>query len=192
MNFFHSMILLYMKEGVKVDTEVLVSKAKQGDKDALVQLIMAKKEDYYRLAFVYMKNKEDSLDSISDMTVILYEKIHQLKNESAFYSWSKTILVNCCKKLLRDKSKIIPLDIIVEERCEAELKEKEEQILVEEHLSKLNDIHQEVIKLKYFLDLDYKSISEILKIPLGTVKSRISIGLENLKESLGGDSCERS
>lgn len=186
------MLLLYMKEGVKVDIEVLVRQAKQGDKDALVQLIMAKKEDYYRLAFVYMKNKEDSLDAISDMTVILYEKIYQLKKKSAFYSWSKTILVNCCKKLLKDKNKVISLDSIEEESCEAELKEKEEQILVEEHLAKLNDIHQEVIKLRYFLDLDYKTISDILEIPLGTVKSRISIGLEKLKESFGGDNCERS
>ncbi len=192
MNFSYSVILLYMKEGVKVDIEVLVRKAKQGDKDALVQLIMGKKEEYYRLAFVYMKNKEDSLDAISDMIIILYEKIHQLKNKGAFYSWSKTILVNCCKKLLKDKRKVVSLDVIEEDSCEAGLKEKEEQILVEEHLSKLNDIHQEVIKLRYFLDLDYKTISDILKIPLGTVKSRISIGLEKLKESLGGDSYERN
>ena len=46
--------------------------------------------------------------------------------------------------------------------------------------------------VKYFLDLDYQTISDILKIPLGTVKSRISIGLKNLKESLGGDEIERS
>lgn len=181
-----------MREGVNVDIDILVKKAKQGDKDALVQLIMDKKEDYYRLAFVYMKNKEDSLDAISDMIVILYEKIHQLKNKKAFYSWSKTILVNCCKKLLKDRRKLVYLDVIEEEGCEIELKEKEAQILVEEHLSKLNDIHKEVIELRYFLDLDYKTISYILKIPLGTVKSRISIGLEKLKESLGGDIHERN
>lgn len=192
MNFFYNDILLYMKEGVYVSTELLVRKAKKGDKDALVQLIMAKKQDYYKLAFIYMKNKDDSLDAMSDMIVILHEKIHQLKKSEAFYSWSKTILVNCCKKLLKEKSKLTSLDIVEEQCYEGELKIKEEQIIVEEHLLKLNENHQEVIRLRYFLDLDYQTISDILKIPLGTVKSRISIGLKNLKESLGGDKYERS
>lgn len=190
MNFFNNDILLYMKEGVKVDIEIQVIKAKKGDKEALVELIMGQKQEYYKLAFIYMKNKEDALDAMSEMILILYEKIYQLKKPEAFYSWSKTILVNCCKRLLKDKSKIIPLDNIGEKGCEAKLKEKEEQIVVEEHLSRLNEKHQEVIKLRYYLDLDYQTIAEILKIPLGTVKSRISIGLKKLKKSLGGDEYE--
>ncbi|WP_352420655.1 sigma-70 family RNA polymerase sigma factor [Proteiniborus sp.] len=191
-NFFYNDILLYMKEGVKVDVELLVKKAKKGDKDALVQLIMEKKQDYYKLAFIYMKNKDDSLDAMSDMIMILHEKIHQLKKAESFYSWSKTILVNCCRKLIKEKGKVVLLDTVEQQGCEGELSIKEEQIMVEEHLSRLNEKHQEVIKLRYFLDLDYQTISDILKIPLGTVKSRISIGLKNLKESLGGDGYERS
>lgn len=192
MNFFYNDILLYMKEGGKVDIELLVKKAKKGHKDALVQLVMEKKQDYYKLAFIYMKNKDDSLDAMSDMIVILHEKIHQLKKPEAFYSWSKTILVNCCKKILKERNKIVSLEIVEEQGHEGGLRTMDEQIMVEEHLSKLNEKHQEVIRLRYFLDLDYQTISDILKIPLGTVKSRISIGLKNLKESLGGDEIERS
>ncbi|WP_242942509.1 sigma-70 family RNA polymerase sigma factor [Proteiniborus sp. DW1] len=192
MNFFYNDILLYMKEGGKVDIELLVKKAKKGHKDALVQLVMEKKQDYYKLAFIYMKNKDDSLDAMSDMIVILHEKMHQLKKPEAFYSWSKTILVNCCKKILKERNKIVSLEIVEEQGHEGGLRTMDEQIMVEEHLSKLNEKHQEVIRLRYFLDLDYQTISDILKIPLGTVKSRISIGLKNLKESLGGDEIERS
>lgn len=192
MNFFYNDILLYMKEGGKVDIELLVKKAKKGHKDALVQLVMEKKQDYYKLAFIYMKNKDDSLDAMSDMIVILHEKMHQLKKPEAFYSWSKTILVNCCKKILKERKKIVSLEIVEEQGHEGGLRTMDEQIMVEEHLSKLNEKHQEVIRLRYFLDLDYQTISDILKIPLGTVKSRISIGLKNLKESLGGDEIERS
>ncbi|SCG84376.1 RNA polymerase sigma factor sigV [Proteiniborus sp. DW1] len=175
-----------------MDIELLVKKAKKGHKDALVQLVMEKKQDYYKLAFIYMKNKDDSLDAMSDMIVILHEKMHQLKKPEAFYSWSKTILVNCCKKILKERNKIVSLEIVEEQGHEGGLRTMDEQIMVEEHLSKLNEKHQEVIRLRYFLDLDYQTISDILKIPLGTVKSRISIGLKNLKESLGGDEIERS
>lgn len=168
----------------------LVKKAKQGDKEALIKLIMDKKQDYYRLAYVYMRNEEDALDVMEDMIVILYENIHKLKKDDAFYSWSKTILVNCCKNSLRKNSKVISLENIkekVKEEYREVMEEKNQEIIIEEYMSKLKQKHQEVIRLRYFLDLDYSTIASILKIPVGTVKSRISIGLKSLKESLGGE-----
>ncbi|WHH57130.1 sigma-70 family RNA polymerase sigma factor [Petroclostridium sp. X23] len=168
-------------------TADLVIKAKQGDEESLVQLIMLQKQDYYKLAYVYMKNEEDALDAIEDMIVTLYENIYRLKNNEAFYSWSKTILINRCKALLKKKKKVMSIECIQEERYEENLYQKDDQIVLEQHLSRLNGKHQEVLKLRYFLDLDYQSIAQILKVPLGTVKSRIYIGLKKLRESIGGE-----
>lgn len=170
-----------------MDTESLVKKAKKGDKDALVKLIMAKKQDYYKIAYVYMKNSEDTMDAMEDMIVALYQNINKLKKEKAFYSWSKKILVNCCKNLLRKSNKVVLLENTKEEAYEENFHNKENEIILEEHLLKLNEKHREVIKLRYYLDMDYKTISRVLKIPTGTVKSRISNGLKKLKVSLGGE-----
>lgn len=166
---------------------MLVKEAKQGDKEALVQLIMAKKQDYYKLGYIYMKNSEDALDAMEDMIVILYECIHKLKKEESFYSWSKTILVNCCKNSLRKNKKIILLERTKEIFYEDTFQQKDEALVLEEYLAQLHQKHQEVIKLRYFLDLDYKTIAKLLKVPIGTVKSRISIGLKKLKERIGGE-----
>lgn len=56
-----------------------VKKAKKGDKEALLQLIMAEKDAYYRLAYSYMKNEADAMDALEDMIVKLYEQIGQVK-----------------------------------------------------------------------------------------------------------------
>lgn len=173
-----------------MNTESLVKKAKQGDKDALVQLIMAEKQAYYKLAYVYMKNSEDAMDAMEDMILILYENIGRLKSESSFYSWSKTILVNCCKNSLKKKNKVVPFELLEEAQLHYPVEERDEQLNLEKHLGELNPKHQEVIKLRYLMDMDYQSISELLKIPLGTVKSRISIGLNRLREILGGEEFE--
>lgn len=170
-----------------METEALVSKAKQGDKEALVQLIMAEQQTYYKLAYVYMKNSEDAMDAMEDMIVILYENINRLKNASSFYSWSKTILVNCCKNNLKKKNKIVLLDELQEIRQEDSAEQKDEQLRLEKHLEELSSKQQEAIKLRYFMDMNYQSISELLKVPVGTVKSRISIGLDKLKTLLGGE-----
>ncbi len=170
-----------------METEALVKKAKKGNKEALVQLIMTQKQDYYKLAYVYMRNPEDAMDAMEDMIVILYENIGRLKNENSFYSWSKTILVNCCKNSLKKKNKVIFLDMIHEEYQDNPMEQKDEQLRLDKHLQELNIKQREVIKLRYFMDMDYQSIAELLKIPIGTVKSRISIGLKKLKVVMGGE-----
>jgi len=173
-----------------VETAVLVKKAKKGDREALVQLIMERKEDYYKLAYVYMKNPEDTLDALEDMIVILYENIHRLRKEEAFCSWSKTILANCCKSLLRKNKKLVSLDALRGEAGESPFGFKDSQIVLEQHLSRLSGKQQEAIRLRFYLDLDYQTIADILKIPVGTVKSRISIGLQKLEKALGGERFE--
>lgn len=176
-----------------MEIEFLVKKAKAGDKEALVKLIMLQREAYYKLAFVLMKNKEDALDALEDMIVILYEEIGRLKKEGAFYPWSKTILVNCCRRHLKNRSKVIPMDQL-EDHFQPQgdaFKQMEDQILLEKYLSGLSQKQQEVLKLRYFLDLDYETIAALLRIPLGTVKSRINGALNKLKFSFGGEGYEK-
>ncbi|GAB6087525.1 RNA polymerase sigma factor [Alkaliphilus crotonatoxidans] len=170
--------------------ENLVKKAKAGDQEALVKLIMLERDAYYKLALVFLKNQEDALDALEDMIVILYEKIHGLKNDEAFYSWSKTILVNCCRRQIKNKKRVIPLSQINAEAQGEDkdfISQREDFIILQRYMENLSQKHQEVLKLRYFLDLEYEAIAELLKIPLGTVKSRINAGLKRLKKSYGGE-----
>jgi RNA polymerase sigma-70 factor (ECF subfamily) len=170
-----------------MDSADLMKRAKTGDKEALIKLIMDNKNDYYKLAYVYLRNQEDSMDAMEDMIVIIYENIKKLKNPDAFYSWSKTILVNCCKNILRRKKKVILVDEYEENEYTEKYLTKEQKIDIQSALKNLNKHQEEAIKLKYFLDMDYEMISKITKTPIGTVKSRISIGLKRLREVFGGE-----
>lgn len=170
-----------------MDSADLIKRVKTGDKEALIKLIMDNKNDYYRLAYVYLRNQEDSMDAMEDMILIIYENIKKLKNPDAFYSWSKTILVNCCKNILRRKKKVILVDEYEENEYTEKYGTKEQKIDIEMALKSLNIHQEEAIKLKYFLDMDYAMISKITKTPIGTVKSRISIGLKKLREVFGGE-----
>jgi len=165
----------------------LVHKAQTGDKNTLVKLIMDKENEYYRLAYVYVNNQADALDALEDMILVLYENIGKLKKPEAYYCWSKTILVNICKKMLKKRKQSLAWEDINQEPYNENYEQKEYKSDLAEHLALLNTSQQEAIKLRYFLDYDYQTIAEIMQVPLGTVKSRISIGLEKLRESLGGD-----
>ncbi|MFZ7132309.1 MAG: RNA polymerase sigma factor [Eubacteriales bacterium] len=170
-----------------MDIKHLIKQAKTKNKDALIELIMAKKDEYYKLAFVYVRNKEDALDTLQDMILLIFEKIHTLKKEEAFYSWSKTILVNCCRNHLRKNKKIITMNEIPEMMSQDNNEKIEDTLFVESHLSKLSVKYQEIIRLRFYLDLDYTNISQLLNIPIGTVKSRLNTALTKLKRSMGGE-----
>ncbi len=169
-----------------------IKKAQKGDRQALVSLITAYKNEYFRLALAYVGNQEDAMDAIEDLIVILYEKIGTLKKTEAFSSWSKTILVNGCRKLLREKKKVLALEQPIEEIYHEAFHVEENRLDLEPHLAKLNPQQVETIKLRFYLDYDLNTISEITGVPIGTVKSRLSIGLKKLQESLRGEEHEGS
>lgn len=165
-----------------------VKKSKEGDKEALLQLILAEKEAYYRLAYSYMGNEADAMDVLEEMIVRLYERIGQLKKEESFYSWSKTILVNQCKRSLKRNNKVIPIGDQPDENKEqsscagtADYRQVEDQLDLQAVLTHLNADQREAIQLKYYHDLDYGSIAAMTRVSTGTVKSRIYQGLQKLR-----------
>lgn len=166
--------------------ELEVKKAINGDKEALLKLIMSEKDNYYKLAYVYMKNEHDALDILQEMIVVLYKEIPKLKKLDSFYSWSKTILVNLCKKELSKRKKYEEVNL---ENMTAEnaFNESENKIYLKFLIENLNDNQKEVIRLRYYLDYTYEEISEIMEIPLGTVKSRINKGINKIRKIIGGD-----
>lgn len=170
----------------------LVKQAKKGNKEALLQLIIADQDAYYRLAYTYMGNEHDAMDVMEDMIVTLYEKIDQLQRGEAFYSWSKTILVNRCKTLLRKKERYLQLEE-EEESAHSALtdvnpyRDTESEMDMQMLLSHLDGPQREAIELRYVHDLSYQTIADITGVPLGTTKSRISLGIKKLKLMIGGE-----
>lgn len=170
-----------------MDAASLVKQARSGDKDALVTLIMDRKDEYYRLAYTYTGNREDSLDALQDMAVILFQNIRRLRDASAFYSWSKTILVNRCRGMLKKRGRVVALEDRDEEGYQEKYPSSETRQDIQACLDCLSRGQQEAIKLRYFMDMDYEAIARVTKVPVGTVKSRISNGMARLREMFGGE-----
>jgi RNA polymerase sigma-70 factor (ECF subfamily) len=170
-----------------MDTSELIRKAQNGDKEALIRLVMDRKDEFYRLAYVYVRDKEDAMDAMQDMIVILFEKAAKLKKPESFYTWSKTILVNCCRDMLRKKKKVMHIEQDEEAEYRENYEGSETRADILGLIKNLNENQQEAIRLRYFLDMDYETISTVMKVPLGTVKSRIYTGIARLKEMLGGE-----
>lgn len=169
----------------------LVKKAKKGNKEALLQLVMDQRDDYYRLALTYMGNENDAMDAMSEMIVSLYVNIHQLKKEAAFYSWSKTILVNSCKQMLRKRKNIVLLDEWeTTESVHEPHVQSDQHMDIQEMLKCVNEHQKEAIQLKYMHDLDYETIAEMTDVSVGTAKSRVFQGIKKIRGQYRGEGDE--
>lgn len=74
--------------------EVLIRKAKKGDKDAFCRLMDENVQSMYKIAAAYLKNDEDVADAIQDTILSCYENLKSLKQNRYFKTWMIRILIN--------------------------------------------------------------------------------------------------
>ncbi|HEY4544529.1 MAG TPA: sigma-70 family RNA polymerase sigma factor [Tissierellaceae bacterium] len=163
-----------------------VCEAKKGNKEAFLGLIDENRINIYRVARGILKNEEDIKDAIHNTLINSYTNLNTLKNDEYFKTWLIRILINECNKILRDNKNSIILDDEIIEFGNSSRDEYKNFDLVKA-IGELEDNLRIVITLFYFEDLSIKDISQIIDIPEGTVKSRLSRARTSLKEILGGD-----
>jgi RNA polymerase sigma-70 factor (ECF subfamily) len=168
----------------KLNLNQAVVQAKAGDKEALLDLVMATQNEFYGLAFVYMRNEQDAADALQDMIVTLFTRIHTLKSHDAFYSWAKQILVRGCINKLRRLGRQGQMP--EEEQGEADTK-AEERLDLFEAVHQLPEEQRDVVLLFYYRDRTFEEIARVLNCPVGTVKSRLHQALKKLKRRLGDE-----
>lgn len=149
----------------------LVKKAKRGDGEAFVMLVKQYEDVLYRTASRMLNNDEDVADAMQDAIILAYERLHTLRNNEYFNTWICKILINKCNSLLnRNKNVlIINSDLLTE-------KERDgfQTIELEDALNSLNEAYRLALILYYIVGLNIREISEFLKEPEGTIKSRLS------------------
>lgn len=142
----------------------------------MVEWIDENKDRLYKIAWSYLYNHADIEDVFQDTLIKVYENIYTLRNPNYFESWYISILINECRKKLRDKKKEVLRESI----------DYDEYYMDDYHffqeLNLLDDIYKEVIVLKYIAGYRQEEIASILHIPIGTVKSRIYRGLRELRK----------
>ncbi|AEV68812.1 RNA polymerase sigma factor, sigma-70 family [Acetivibrio clariflavus DSM 19732] len=177
---------LINERGEEMEINQLVQASKKGDMQSFIQLLRLKEELIYNIAKAYTQNSHDAEDCISESTIRAYDKLKQLKDPEKFYTWYISILVNTCRKKYKTLNREV--EYIPEQHdfaTEEIMKSTDNRILVEGILEHLKENEREIIVLRYLRDFSLEEIAEILTIPVGTVKSRISRIIGKIKIKYG-------
>jgi RNA polymerase sigma-70 factor (ECF subfamily) len=146
------------------------------------------------IAYGILNNSPDAEEVLQEAYLQVYRNINQLKSPLAFHSWFGKIVTHLAFRKLREqgKFKAVPLDevdYIASDDPDPEVMAlaKLEQRDLQELLRKLPDEYRAAIVLREWEGYSYQEISEILEIPLGTVKSRIFSARRILLAKLKGN-----
>ena len=148
-------------------------------KENLGELILNSENQLYATAKVILGNDEDCADAISETIVKAFEKRETLKKENYAKTWLIRILINECNKIHRQNKKIIYLENY--NQTDLVYNDKYDDFGVRQAIKKLDEDLKTMVILYYFEDFNIKEISEIQKLPEGTVKSRLSRARKKLE-----------
>ena len=150
-------------------------------KDAFIREVRNAEAMLYHISKSILKNDSDCGDAVQETLLKAYEKLPMLKEEKFFRTWITRILINECKGILRKQKKVVPYeDYMGNERLSEENRYHHLYMAIME----LPEDLRILVTLYYIEGFSQKEISEILEIPEGTIKSRLSRARDFLKTQL--------
>lgn len=186
-----------------LEDNVLVERAKKGDREAFDQLIRKHEKRAYQYAFRLTSNPEEAADIVSDAFIRVFTAVKNFRGNSAFTTWLYRILTNCFLDMKkREKNKqTTSLESALQtdegdfERQieddgpspQKELERRERERSVQDAVSRLPEYQQAMIVMYHGEMLSYEEIAEALDLPIGTVKSRLNRARLSLREELVPD-----
>lgn len=161
----------------------LITSAKKGDKEAFISLMEDNKIDMYRISKGILNNESDIEDAMQNTIMIVYEKLHTLKNNDFFKTWLIRILINECNNIYKKNKKTTSIDKVKENTTA----NKFANVDLYNALNSLDYKLRVVIVLFYFEDMTTKEIAKSIGISDTAVRTRLFRGREKLYNFLGRD-----
>lgn len=179
-----------------MDDEALLRRARHGDRDAFASIVTRHQDELYTMALRVLANQSDAADAVQETFLRAYTHLHELR-EATVRAWLFRVTLNCSRDMLRRRSRR-PTGSLDEEGDkilalpdpamdpEATVLARERAAAIAAALKGIPVDFRAALVLRDVNDLTYEEIAEVLRVPLGTVKSRVSRGRALLAGALRG------
>lgn len=180
-----------------------VFRSQKGDADSFEVLVKRHQKKMLNIAYRITGNYDEACEVVQEAFFSAFRSIKTFRGDARFSTWLTGITVNYAKNRLRQmQSRSYREPVSIDDPVETEsghfyhdppsreapaverLERMETQKTVQECIDGLDNGQREVLVLRDMEDLSYDEISLILKIPGGTVKSRLSRARNALKDCL--------
>lgn len=185
---------------------VLVAQAQKGQADAFDALILRYQRRVIGLCFRHVNSYEEACDLAQEIFVQVFQHLGDFQGKSSFSTWLYRVALNACYNRQRyfkakGRSGVTSLDGILERReADADtsalmrssdpgalqnMERDETRQQVQDALHSLDEGQRKVVDLVDIEGLSYEQAAHVMKVPVNTVRSRLSRARQQLKLKLG-------
>jgi RNA polymerase sigma-70 factor (ECF subfamily) len=174
----------------KLSDPILVTRAKDGDPQALAALCERHAARVEKLALHLLRDPEEARDAAQESLAKLVVRIRQFRGESQFSTWLHRLVVNTCKDMAQARLLRRTEPLAEDERPArdgdpvAALASSEARRELGRRLAELPPAQATVVALKDAFDVPFEEISSATGLPVGTAKCYAHRGRNNLRERL--------
>jgi len=171
----------------------LVRRCQAGDKEAFRILVEQYRNILFGTAYLMMRDRGLAEDAVQEALIQMWKHLPSLHLHGSFKAWIVRIVVNEVKQQFRKKQvPTVPLEQVAEiaddfDGTETAMVHDEERQQLKQALEKLPSEQRETLVLRYFSELTVPEIATVTGQREGTIKSRMSRGLERLRLILCND-----
>ncbi|KAA8995289.1 RNA polymerase sigma factor SigW [Paenibacillus spiritus] len=174
--------------------------ALKGDQSAFAEIVELYKDRIYHLGYRMLNNRHEAEDIVQETFLRVYRNLDRYDEKQKFSTWIYRIATNLCIDRLRKRKPSFSLDAELPDQegldgyslipsdnvtPESELLLSETQQMIHEAIDSLPVKYRSVMILRYLQDLSLQEISEVLDMPVTTIKTRVHRGREFLRQKLG-------
>jgi RNA polymerase sigma-70 factor (ECF subfamily) len=186
------------------DDHRLIADCLQGDTAAFGELVRRYQDRLFNTVYRLVDNAEDAQDVVQEAFLNAYQSLDGFKGDALFFTWLYRIAVNTAISLKRKRRNILslsgqpgrndsglePLDDSEETRPGRGLERVEEEQRIQRALNRLSPEHRAVLVLKDMGGQKYEIMADILRVPIGTIRSRLHRARAELRELLQQDEAD--
>ncbi|HLJ94933.1 MAG TPA: sigma-70 family RNA polymerase sigma factor [Gemmataceae bacterium] len=176
----------------RLQESLLVSRARAGDSAAFRTLILSLETRLFYFIRRFVRDEHRAADVLQDVWLTVFQKLHRLREPAAFRGWVYQIAHDRAVTTAQRESRLAQtLTMDVADDAVASIDEftrQDQAASVHRAIDRLSAEHRAVITLRFLEDLSLAEIAEVLREPLGTVKSRLYYAKESLRRLLTEES----
>lgn len=172
-----------MMAAAEADAE-LVARCQDGDEAAWAALVERFSRYVFAISQGYRLSEPDAEDVFQEVFTRAYERLGELRDPGAVKAWLAQMTRRLCVDRLRVGTREAPTGFLPEAEAEDAVAQLGEALAIQDALATLPDNCQEIVDRFFARDQSYRTISEALDVPQGTIASRISRCLAQLRVEL--------
>jgi RNA polymerase sigma-70 factor (ECF subfamily) len=167
-----------MSDLKKLKDEQIVEMVRTKDKEAYLEIVLRYQEKLLRYARYLIQDKTKAADAVQESFIKAFINLNSFDVKMKFSSWIYRIVHNEAMNIINKSKKQLPLlenvDFDSGKNPELDLSKKETQERVNKCIDQMPLMYSEPLSLYYLEEKSYEEISDILRLPIGTVGTRIN------------------